>query len=109
LAATDLISEHARLAAAAELARSVSSSHISLSKTQSLLGESFDIVELENEGEQEDITEQIGDSAAQMGPLKRYLAGEAKSFRELELLIAALEYIEFASDSISAMEKYFSG
>jgi nuclear pore complex protein Nup107 len=108
-AATDLISEHARLAAAAELARNVSCSHISLSKTQSLLGESFDIVDLENEGEQEDITEQIGDLAAQMRLLKRYMAGEAKSFRELELLIAALEYIEFASDSISAMEKYFSG
>jgi hypothetical protein len=62
-------------------------------------------VDLENEGEQEDITEQIGDSAAQMKLLKRYLAGEAKSFRELELLNAALEYIELASDSISAMEK----
>jgi len=59
---------------------------------------------LKNEGEQEDITERIGDSATQMKFLKRYLAGEAKSFKELELLIAALEYIELASDSIAAME-----
>ena len=44
-----------------------------------------------------------------MKPLKRYLAGEAKNFRELELLIAALEYIELASESIAAMEKYVSG
>jgi nuclear pore complex protein Nup107 len=93
-----------------ELARSVSSSNISLSKTHSLLGESLDITDLENEGEQEDITEQIEDnSAAQMRLLKRYLAAEAKSFRELELLIEALQYIELASDSIAAMEKYFSG
>ncbi len=101
--------EHARLAAARELARSVSSSHIALSKTHSLLGESLDITDLDNESEQEDITEGIEDSSAQMKLLKRYLAGEAKSFRELELLIAALDYIELAGDSIAAMEKYFSG
>ena len=89
-----------------ELARSVSSSHISLSKTHSLLGESLDITDLENEGEQEDITERIEEnSASQMKLLKRYLAAEAKSFRELELLITALEYIELASDSIAAMDK----
>lgn len=102
-----MILEHAKLAAAAELARSVSSSYISLRKTHSLLGESFDLVDLENEGEQEDITGEVGGSAAQMKLLKRYLVGEAKSFRELELLNAALEYIELAGDSISAMEKYF--
>ena len=99
--------EHARLAAAQELARSVSSSHISLSKTHSLVGESLDVTELEIEGEQEDITERVEEIAgAQVRLLKRYLAAEAKSFRELELLIAALEYIELAGDSIAAMQRY---
>jgi len=107
---TNFVLEHAKLAAAMELARSVSSSHISLSKTHSLLGETLDITDLENEAEQEDIAERIEEnSGAQIRLLKRYLAAEAKSFRELELLIAALEYIELAGDSIAAMEEYFSG
>lgn len=108
LSAADFIAENARLAAARELARTVSSSHISLSKTYSLLGESLDITSLENEREEEDITEQANDPAAHMRLLKRYLAAEAKNFRELELLVAALEYLELATDNITTMERYMS-
>jgi nuclear pore complex protein Nup107 len=89
------------------LSQAISSSEISLSKTRALVGESLDLHSLETEGYEEDITERIEDPAGSMRLLKRHLVAEAKSFRDLEMLVGALDCLEFASDSIHALQRYF--
>ena len=104
----DFCIEHAKLAAARELAQAVPSSEISLSKTRALIGESLDLNSLEAEGFEEDITERIEDPAGSTRFLKRHLVAEARSFRDLEMLAGALDYLEFASDSIHALQRYYN-
>lgn len=38
--------------------------------------------------------------------LKRFLAAEAKSFRDMELLVTALEYLELTTEAIASLERY---
>jgi nuclear pore complex protein Nup107 len=70
------------------------------------LGKSLDLTILEVEGEDEDITEQIDESSLHMRLLKRHLVAEAKSFRDLELLIGALDSFELAGESYLSMTRY---
>jgi hypothetical protein len=72
-----------------------------------LLGESLDLISLEADDEDEDITERLNGSAEQTKLLKRHMLAEAKSFRDLELLVVVLDSLELASNSVDAMRKYF--
>jgi nuclear pore complex protein Nup107 len=82
------------LTAARMLASKVSSSHIARSKTGAILGESLDLVNLESELEDEELTVSLDGSEDLKKHLKRHLLAEAKSFRELEALTETLDNIE---------------
>lgn len=82
------------LASAKSLAERIPSSLIALSKTRALIGEAVDFNGLE--GESEDVTEVLDGSADRRRLLKRHLIKQAKSFRELEALIRALDFIDTA-------------
>lgn len=98
--------EHNKLAAARELHRAVSADYISLNKTPALLGESLDLAGLETETDDEDITTRDEKSAEQMRLLRHHMFAEARSFRDLECLIEALDYLDICSNSIHAMERF---
>ncbi|TAQ83577.1 hypothetical protein B7494_g8097 [Chlorociboria aeruginascens] len=85
--------KHMHLPAARMLATKVPSTEIARSKTRSILGESLDFHNLENEDD-EDLTEVLDGAAEQRRLLKRHLVAQAKSFRELETLIESLDAIE---------------
>ncbi len=74
------------------LASRVSSSAISKRKTEAFIGESVDLLSLEQDDE--DPTEADPDSAEETKLLKRHMFAEAKNFRELESLIECLDILE---------------
>ena len=76
------------------LAARVPSAEISRSKTRAILGESLDLVSLDTDGDDDDLTEVLDGSADQKRLMKKHLLAEAKSFRELEALIEALDNME---------------
>jgi nuclear pore complex protein Nup107 len=80
------------LISAKSLMQKIPSSRIAYSKTRALIGEAVDFTSLE--GEEEDMTEVLDGSADRRRLLKRHLIEQAKSFRELEALIQALDLIE---------------
>ena len=92
------------LTAARMLASRVHSAEIARSKTRAILGESVDFVSLEN-GDDEDLTEVLDGSADQKRLMKKYLLAEAKSFRELEILIEHLDNIETVTSMASLMSE----
>jgi len=66
-----------------------------MTKTRSLLGESLNFAGLE--AGDEDLTERMDGSGEQKRLLKKHLLAEAKSFRELEAFIEALDKVETIS------------
>jgi nuclear pore complex protein Nup107 len=70
------------------------SSMICLSKTHAIIGDAVDFTGLAVESE--DMTEVLDGLAGRQRALKRHLAEKAKSFRELEALIQALDLLETA-------------
>lgn len=71
-----------------------------------MLGETLDLRDLEKACKNEDITESFDVSARQTILLKRHLLAEAKSFRDMELLVGAIDNIESASEHLDAMKRY---
>jgi len=86
--------KHMRLNAARMLASRIPSATIAQIKTRAFLGESFDFLSLEAQGEDGDLTEVLDGSADQKRLLKRHLLAEAKNYRELETLIESLDNME---------------
>jgi nuclear pore complex protein Nup107 len=82
----------------------VSSSDISKSKTLSILGESLDLMSLESD-ENEDFTERLDGSPEQTKLLKRHMLAEAKTFRDLELLVIVLDSLEITGNMIDTLRK----
>jgi nuclear pore complex protein Nup107 len=83
-----------RLTAARALASKIPSVEIARSKTRAIIGQSVDFEGLEEAGEDEDLTEVLDGSANEKRLLKKLLLSEAKSYRELETLICALDNME---------------
>ena len=82
------------LTAARMLADRITSAEIAQYKTRAILGQTLDFEQLEYTGEDEDLTEVLDGSADEKRLLKRHLAAEARSFRELETLTQALDNID---------------
>jgi nuclear pore complex protein Nup107 len=70
---------------------------IARSKTYAILGQAMDFTALELDGENEDLTEVLDESADDKRLLRKHLLSEAKSFRELEALIESLDNMETMS------------
>lgn len=88
-----------RLIAARTLAARIPSVSIVCSKTKALIGQSVDWYGLEDFAEDEDLTEVLDISAMEKRDnenrlLRKLLLLEAKSYRELENLIQALDNME---------------
>lgn len=95
-----------RLNAARKLVEKVRSDTIAISKTRKLIGERLDFSGLEAEAEDEDMTEILDGTADQKRQLKKYLVAEAKTFRELEALIIALDGMETVAGHAVIMSEY---
>ena len=94
------------LNAARKLVEKVRADTIATSKTKKLIGERLDFYGLELDGEDEDITEVLYGNADQKRLLKKHLIAEAKSFRELEALILALDGMETVAGHAVIMSEY---
>ena len=93
------------LNAARTLAGKVPSSAIAQSKTGKIIGRSQDFKSLEFQGEDEDLTEVIGESAEYKQLLKKHLVAEARSFRELEAFTEFLDSMESATSSFDLLHE----
>jgi len=82
------------LTAAKCLFQKMPSSMIALSKTHALIGDTVDFTGLAIESE--DMTEVLDGLADRQKALKKHLIEQAKPFRELEVLIQALDLLETA-------------
>ncbi|KAM3074125.1 Nucleoporin nup84 [Clarireedia jacksonii] len=96
--------KHMHLNAARCLASRVPSSDIARSKTPALLGESLDFDSLESDND-DDLTEVLDGSANNKRLIKRYMAEQAKNFRELETLVMALDHIETIAATYQIFEE----
>lgn len=84
------------LNAARSLAGRISSNQIARTKTHAILGDSLDFKALEMVDDS-DASEKFDGTAQKRHQLKQHLLAEARSFRELENLIEALDYLETAA------------
>jgi nuclear pore complex protein Nup107 len=94
-----------RLSAARLLASKVPSSEISLIKTGKIIGKSVDLKGLEMDGEDEDLTEVIGESTENKYLLKKHLLAEARSFKELEAFTEFLDFMESATSTFDLLHE----
>jgi len=85
------------------LAQSLPSSEICQSKTGVYLQEDVDWAGLEAEEDFEDVADRNYEEEAHKRLLKRYMAAEAKSYRELESLMLALQRIQDASNHLEML------
>ena len=76
------------------LSKRVPSSEISKSKTISILGESVNLFATDIDLEEEDLTEVLDGSPNKKALMKQHLLDEARTYRELEILIEALDNLE---------------
>ena len=93
------------LTAARALSSRITSLEIARSKTRAIIGQSVGFDALGDMGEDEDLTEVLDGSANEKRLLKKYLLAEAKSFRELESLILALDNMETITSLGQLMEE----
>jgi nuclear pore complex protein Nup107 len=93
------------LTAARALSSRITSTEIARSKTRAIIGQSVGFEGLDDMGEDEDLTEVLDGSANEKRLLKKYLLAEAKSFRELESLILALDNMETITSLGQLMEE----
>ncbi|KAG9246312.1 107-domain-containing protein [Calycina marina] len=86
--------KYMRLNAARKLRNKVPAVEIALCKTRKILGQELDFHGLEADGEDEDLTQVLDGTADRKRLLRKHLVTEAKTFRELETLITALDRLE---------------
>lgn len=91
-----MIEEQMHLTAARSLAGRIPADLIARMKTHPIIGDSCDFRTLEL-GEDGDVTEYQDGTAQKRRLLKQHMLAEAKSFRELEALIEALDFLETAA------------
>jgi nuclear pore complex protein Nup107 len=88
------------LAAARELAVKCSASSICLSKTPAILRQELDFAGLDADLEEDNLNDTLETTL-----LKRHMAAEARSYRDLEGLLEALDYIEGTAGIIDALDE----
>ncbi|KAH8592421.1 107-domain-containing protein [Bisporella sp. PMI_857] len=96
--------KHMHLNAARKLAKRVRADTIAKSKTRIFLDENLDFEGLELYGEDEDLTEVLNGASNESKQLTKHLLAEAKSFRELEALILALDGLETVASYAELIE-----